>query len=103
MRPTLHIIQSKRKSGQSCNIDLPRTDSRRPVYYYNSQNITDKVAAVLDQLVFQGFSSELMKQRKNASFGKSCINASSIKSVDERLKELIPVEYEIYQLGLDSQ
>ena len=102
MAPVISSIKQKINQGVSYEIVPPKSGEIRPVFYYDSQDITDRVARKLDQYTFHGFSDKLRMERANPSTDKPTLLASSIKSVDERLMAIIPGEYCIYDMSFSS-
>lgn len=99
MAPVISLIKQKINQGVSYELVPPQSDDMRPIFYYDSQDITDRVARRLDQYTFHGFSDKLRMERANPSIDKPTLLASSIKSVDERLMSIIPGEYCIYDMS----
>lgn len=102
MAPALSLIGEKINQGVPYKIIPPQSDDTRPIFYYDSQHLTERVARILDDYTFHGFSNKLRMARANPSTDKPTLLASSIKSVDERLMTIIPGEYRIYAMGLAS-
>ena len=102
MAPVISLIAEKVNQGLPYTIIPPQSDDIRPIFYYDSQNITDRIAKKLDQYTFHGYSDRLRILRRNQSADKPTLLASSIKSVDQRLKRIIPGEYSIYEMALAS-
>ena len=99
MYPIARTIKKKVFEGMPYTIIPPFSDEKRSVFYYDSQNISDGVANRLDHDIFYGFSDKLRAKRANSSINKTPLLASSIKSVDERLRSVIPNEYRIYGMN----
>ena len=99
MAPMTSVIERKVHSGASYAINPPRTDENRFAFYYDVENMDDRVLNLLDSIISDRFSKVYRCTRANQSESPSRIKASNIQSVDDRLRNLIPNEYLIYSLG----
>ena len=88
------------KKNQTVKIaNLPTTSNERKILYYDCENIDSAHQYELDQMVCPGFSERLLNTRKNASEDKNEVKGSDFDSVNKKLQNVIPAEWQIYAMS----
>lgn len=88
------------KSNRTVKIgNLPMKSSDRKILYYDCENIDSSHQYALDQMVRPGFSERLLNTRENVSESKSKKKGSDFDSVNRKLQNMIPAEWQIYAMS----
>ena len=75
---------------------LPVSRNERIVFYYDCENISRLHQKTLDQLMGDAFSERLIGTVENKSADKPVVKGSEFQSVNDKLRSMVPGEWQIY-------
>ena len=95
-------IEGHLRKGERFDLELPESDKKRSVIYYDCENLGSGHQDLLDKAICSGFSEKLINTRRNASDKKSNRTGCEFESVNKLLRNNFLSEWRIYEKSKDA-
>ena len=95
-------IEGHLGKGERFDLELPASDKKRSVIYYDCENLGSGHQDLLDKAICSGFSEKLINTRRNASDKKSNRKGCEFESVNKLLRNNFLSEWRIYEKSKDA-